>query len=225
MNCKETKEKIWRVFDREASVSEKTAVREHVEGCKSCLRLYRQAESILSTVRSFEKAQAPENFTERLMNRIAQTYGYPEDRKKRAGRLQMAKYGVSFAVGVAAVLLVLVFRSPQKEAPVAFFSPSQQASLAGYERTSSFYSGKEGYVRINLNSRAELENVSVEINLPEGLVLATGEKYASWRGNLMEGRNVILLRVRGASGGEWEISGTLRKDGQETNFTRKVNII
>lgn len=223
MNCREIKEKIWQVFDREIPVDEKNLVEKHVKECKECRKLHTQVQEMLKTVRNFPQDKAPDDFTQRLKNRIVQTYGYPAQTKKM--RVSMARYGFSFALGAAVVLAVFFFTKKESEPMLRYLSPGQSIKLAGYERTSSFLKEKSGYIRMKFTSAKKLNDVSVEIDLPEGLTLVNGDKTVLWQGDLRKGRNVILFQVKGQTQGQWEINGVLRKNGLEKSFKKSVTII
>ncbi|MFW6134685.1 MAG: anti-sigma factor family protein, partial [Elusimicrobiota bacterium] len=69
MSCKDIKEKIWRVFDRETSDIEKKEVHDHIVNCEECRELYEQVNTMMEYLDNLSGEKAPEGFTQRLRNR------------------------------------------------------------------------------------------------------------------------------------------------------------
>ncbi|MGM0441364.1 MAG: anti-sigma factor family protein [Elusimicrobiota bacterium] len=226
MKCKKIKKEIWKVFDRETPVSEREMVLEHIDKCDGCRKLYKEVESLTKDLRDFPAYNAPPEFTNRLKNRITQTYGYPEkEGEQEKGVKMVLKYGIPTALAAAVVFLIFFAGPVEDKGAVQYYSPGQKISLTGYDRSSGLLSKRAGYMRVKLKSEARLEKVTVEINLPREVKLADNGKKAVWSGNLEKGTNVLLLKVKGEKEGKWDINGVIKKNGLRKQFTKKVSIM
>ncbi len=226
MRCEKIKKKIWKIFDQESRTRDREIVREHIKGCGNCRKLYKEVKGMLENLRDFPDYKTPPEFTDRLKNRIIQTYGYPKkSAKTKEGIKTMFKYGIPAAVAAVIIFLVFFSRPDLDTRAIRYYSPGQKLNLTEYSRSSGLLSRKTGYMRISLDSAVRLEGVTVDIDLPPGVRLASDEDKAVWTGNLKEGKNLLLIEVRGEQEGSWDVNGVIKKNGLQKPFTRRVNII
>ena len=66
-----------------------------------------------------------------------------------------------------------------------------------------------------LFSKDEIKDIVFNINLPEGITLASNpdKKNVRWVGNLSKGKNVICLYVKALKQGKWNVNAKVQTDG------------
>ncbi|MFC2060957.1 anti-sigma factor family protein [Elusimicrobiota bacterium] len=216
MNCKKIKKLIYGIFDKEAAINEKNTVEKHIDSCNSCKEIYEKVRNMRNAMESIPKSEAPEGFTYRLKKKIETI----ENKK----RINIVVPTLSFALGAAVILIVLLFKS-NMSTPVRYISPDNMAKLASYTRGTMLFEGSTSYLKLDIRSRKDLEDVSIRITLPSGLVLSNNSNKAKWYGDLKKGLNIILLTVKGKAEGIWDIEGVLEKNGLKKTFTQEVKVI
>ena len=220
MKCESVKKVIWGIFDQEVELKVKEAVEKHIAECSNCQSVYEDVRKMLSAIGNMPKEEVPSNFISGLKDKIIFAAG--ESKRKRYSFT--FKPAFAFAAGAAIVLLLFLMR-PFHTPSIKYVSPDSEMKLANFHRSSTLIRSKSAYLRLNLNSKSRLDDVTLEIELPDGLTLADGRKNARWSGDLRKGKNVILLRVKGETTGTWDIRGVLEKEGRRKSFTKKVRVI
>ncbi|GEM_PF-3482730 len=216
MKCKNIKRLITTYFDEETDQREKEKINTHVKDCECCRRYFNEMEELLKDVREVPGSKAPENFLSRLRAKERTTY---------RNRVFWLKPALSSAVALAALVLFLFNITRKPDPSILYVSEPQQYNFTGYRQINHIRENSQGYVKINMRSAEALSDVNVRITMPEGLVLSSGEKSAVWSGDLKEGDNMLLLKVRGRSGGHWNINGVLEYKELKKEFSRDVEVL
>lgn len=230
MNCRRARKLIPMIFDGETPPEVVSAVEAHKDACGNCRRYYDGVKKLVALARAPGDIRAPGDFTSKIMSAVAReraTAGSSVHSPPDARWFFTAPQRWAFAAGAlaAAVLISAVFTFSRRNAEVLYVGPHDEVILpAGYSRAAAFRKETSGYVKIRMDSAADISGVSLEITLPEGLRLAGGGARALWRGDLKKGQNLVILKVEGATGDEYVIDGVLRKNGLSKPFARKVNI-
>jgi len=216
MECNKIEKIIWGVFDKEASADEKKVVKEHISTCESCRKIYDEVNHMLVSLKRTPSEDVPANFAQRLRNRIAT----PEVSSKR----YFSKIAFAFGTGLATVLLFLLIRG-NFVSPVRYVPPQDAARLASLYNNTTLIQDETGYLRLDIRSKQDLEDITLEITLSDGIILANGKKSASWSGDLKKGQNIIILKVKGEISGISNINGLIKQDGRQKSFTKSIKII
>jgi len=189
---------------------------EHIDRCGSCRTLYENILKIESALGNVPTAQLPPGFADSVISKIeCRTYYTPRTAWKPA---------FSFFCGAAAVILIFILVG-RRSNPVKYIPPQETAFLASYTRGSVLFEGNMSYLKLDLHSTKSIEDVTITMDLPEGLILSDNTHSVSWSGDLQEGHNIILLKVRGNIEGSWEIEGSLRKNDTQKTFRKSLRVI
>ncbi len=217
MKCKKIQKLIYGIFDKEADINEKNIVKKHINSCNNCREIYEKVKNMLNAMESIPKLEAPDGFAYRLKRKIE----IMESKKKK--RRNFIVPAASFAMG-AAVIIVLLLKS-SISTPVRYISPDNKTMLSSYTKGTMLFEGRTSYLKLDIRSRKDMEDVSIRITLPSGLVLSNNSDKVKWHGDLKKGLNIILLTVEGRERGVWNIKGVLKKNSVKKVFTQEVKVI
>jgi len=88
--------------------------------------------------------------------------------------------------------------------------------------------GKESKLSFIFDSQKDIENIVLNIVLPEGVTLASSpnQKTIKWEGALVKGKNVICLYVKAQKEGTWQVDAKLQTNRTILKqFKMPINII
>ncbi len=216
MKCNKIEKLIWGIFDKEANEDEKKIVEEHISTCESCRKIYDEVNHMLSSLRRIPLGDVPANFSQRLRSRLIT----PEISRKG----YFYKIAFTFGTGMAAVILFLLVRG-NFISPVRYVSPQNAARLAAFYNNTTLIQDETGYLKLDIQSKEDLDDITLNITLSDGIILANGKKSANWSGDLKRGQNIIVLKVKGENPGITSISGIIKQDGKQKSFTKSIKII
>lgn len=213
MTCADVQSHLTAYLDPREEGLDRPAVSQHLASCADC----RQAESELSEIFALLKdrkaPELPEGFMEKLHLKLAQ-----ESDPAPAAPLWLERVRGLFnwpslaagAVAAAVVISVVNLRAPVPTIQTA--SVTEAAQMA---------------VNIGFDVDKDVEGVTFQIDLPEGLEFVDAEgqpvvaQSVSWEGALKRGKTVVPVTVRGTQPGRYEILATVRKN-QMVRTTRIV---
>ncbi|MBI4656636.1 MAG: hypothetical protein HY746_07815 [Elusimicrobia bacterium] len=218
-DCKKIKNLIPGMFDREANALEKSAVLSHIEKCQDCAKYYKEIERSVNYLRNIPHEELPMDFHNHLMAKLSEAAAEKPSFRFSFDFLRFPVYAFSSVLAMFFIFhLYRTFNSP-----IQYFSADEYVEK--YNSVKSLRKGETNYIKLNLKSGKLLENVKMETILPEGIVFSNGKKTVLWRGDLKEGNNVIILKVKGKKKGQWKINVFLIKNGMQKSFLNKITVL
>lgn len=223
MKCKKTKKLILKNWRKGKDSRKKKALDKHLSICEDCREYKERWEMLVKGIEKFDiKAKAPEGFTQRTTARA-----WMESKTKK--RLPGKRFAFASFAGAAVAALLLFTILPRKADEQVFWMASNSNMgniLSTYSSNSRIYNSATGYIKLNFRSAAELKGVTVNMHLPEGLVLYDGRSsIENWKMDLNEGDNVVFMKVKSRRPGLWNLEGVIEKDGAKSRFSKEVEVI
>ncbi len=213
MTCADVQSQLTAYLDPREDGLDRSAVVQHLASCADCRQAESELTEIFALLKDRKAPELPEGFMEKLHLKLAQ-----EPAPAPAAPLWLERVRGLFnwpslaagAVAAAVVISVVNLRAPVPTIQTA--SVTEAAQMA---------------VNIGFDVDKDVEGVTFQIDLPEGLEFVDAEgqpvvaQSVSWEGALKRGKTVVPVTVRGTQPGRYEILATVRKN-QMVRTTRIV---
>lgn len=213
MTCSDVQLQLTAYLDPREEGLSRAVIAEHLTACPDCRQAADELREIFALLKDRKAPELPEGFMQKLHLRLAQ-----EPDPAPAGALWLHRLKGLFnwpslaagAVAAAVLISVINLRSPVPTIQTASVSEATQMA-----------------VNIGFDVDRDVEGVTFQIDLPEGLEFVDAEgqpvvaQSVSWQGELKRGKTVVPVTVRGTQPGRYEILATVRKN-QMVRTTRIV---
>ncbi|MFB6259496.1 MAG: anti-sigma factor, partial [Thiohalorhabdaceae bacterium] len=169
-------------LDDRLESSLRQSVSTHLEHCEQCAQAFREDAELLTALRDLPVPPPSGDLVERSMAR-ADRRGRKRQRLWQAGGLAVA---ASLLVAITAGLVTQGPPNPTESPRVVAVQP-----------------GQDQPVNLVFNSRRRLEGVTLSVEVPEGVEIAShpGKRHLNWQTTLEPGRNLLRLPVIVNNGG------------------------
>lgn len=195
MSCDQVRRQLDDYLDEELGPEARREVADHLAHCPDCHEIQRREEEMRRALRSLPAPATPDGL-------IAAGKARAAERERRRWALGLAGAAAAASLLLAVGLTLLATGPGSPATPSVAVTP-----------------GKAERVRLVFNSPERVREVTVTLELPEGVELKgyPGRKRLSWRTNLEKGRNLLELPVvlKGAGG---TLRAGLKFDGHERRF-------
>lgn len=205
MKCQQAEELLGRFLDGpgELPAREFAAVGEHVRSCSACGAHLEQLRWVIAQLEAQPQPKAPPDLAAKLHLRLASEPA--PARIRMVDRLRGAFNWPSVASGalVAAAVMFYVLRGMQPSVGIQVAAVPVDQNVG---------------VQIAFDVGQDVKGVTFDIKLSDGLrfVDAKGQpvdtQEVKWQGELLRGKTVVPVTVRGVRPGKWEILAVVRKD-------------
>jgi len=200
-------------FDRALDAGTDAELLAHVATCADCAAVYGREQWLRRSLQALPVPAPAPGFAERVFARAKATRS---ERRPRRRLLSIPRPGLAVGAAIAsiAVAVGLWFASQpgsrtSESMPVAHVQP---ASIAGAQP-----------VRLVFRSASALNDVTIELVLPEGVELEgyPGQRRLVWQSDLRAGSNLLELPVlvRGPGG---VLTATLNHGAERRQFSARV---
>lgn len=180
MNCDTFTTRLDDYLDGTADAEFQEAAADHLDGCAACAQYVERARRLQSALAAYPVAGPGEGFAGRALAGAIQSGS-----RRRPPRLIAAGFIAAFAASVLTVIYTgLLVEAPRTEIAAGLPMVSMTVDAP---RT----------VNLVFASALALDDVSLLIDLPEGVELAgyEGQSQVRWRTMLESGRNVLPLEL------------------------------
>jgi len=176
MDCQQAHNRIDDYLDGQVEPRMATDMAEHFKECSECADRLKEQEVLRQALRDLPVPPPSPDLWQRSMDRAVK-------RSKKRQRLWNAG-----GLAIAASLLLAVAVGLVTSGPGS--APTGPAVVA-------VSPGQTEHVNLVFNSRSRLEDVSLSLELPEGVEVAghAGKRQLAWRTTLEPGRNLLKLPV------------------------------
>lgn len=181
----------------------------HAQACSDCARALARASSLRGVLAALPvEGPAPEFFERALGAALRQQPA------AKPISLAPAWYAGAVAAGLAAIAVFGLLGNPVDETAAPGQGVAQVAMAIEEMRT----------INLVFASDEALEDVSLTVDLPEGVELANypGRGRVLWSTRLQAGKNVLPLELVALGGTGGELVATMRRDDKEKVF--RINI-
>ncbi|HZS36635.1 MAG TPA: zf-HC2 domain-containing protein [Polyangia bacterium] len=203
MNCASAREVLPEVAGGELDGARAEEVREHARGCVSCGEELAELEATISLCRRAGAEPLPDGFALELHRKLVAA-APPERSRWRRLRDRLALRPFSFAASAAALSALLA--AGGTFAGLRHFAASAPSPVIAARVPES----KVALVKIDFVAEREVDDVSFELMLPDGLRFYSGgqqlaERTFRWTGKLERGSNPIPIAVKGPRAGRYRV--------------------
>lgn len=202
--CADVQSQLTAYLDPREEGLDRATVSRHLSACADCQQAANELREVFALLKGRKAPELPEGFMERLHLRLAQ-----EPAPTPAAPLWIDRFRGLFnwpslaagAVAAAALITVVNLRSPVPTIQTAAVSEATQMA-----------------VNIGFDVDKDVEGVTFQIDLPEGLEFVDAEgqpvvaQSVTWEGSLKRGKTVVPVTVRGTQPGRYEILATVKKN-------------
>lgn len=190
MNCNETQDRLDDFLDGRLAPGSSDELGAHVATCSPCRKRLVQAQALVSALRQLPVDPPSKDFEERVLNQAAERLLA----KPRMPRLAVG----GFVAAVAASVLTIALMGPFGTAPPGDVSSDFPVIGMTIDEPRT--------INLVFASNSALEDVSLLVELPEGVELAgyAGRREVLWSTSMQAGKNVLPLQLiaRGSTSGE-----------------------
>ncbi len=186
MHCEQALQLLDDYLDHQLPDDQQAALAQHLAGCSACQLELEAQQQLLAQLRALPVVPPQAGFAARALRRA-----------RAANHSARTVFATGFGSAIAAVLLVWFALGLWQPAD----SPSTSLKLV------SMQVAEARTISLAFNSPDELKNVTFQLELPEGVMLANrpGQRLVSWQDQLQRGRNVLQLTLVG----QRQLSGDL----------------
>lgn len=213
MTCADVQSQLTAYLDPREDALNRATLAQHLAGCADCRQAESELKEIFALLKDRKAPELPEGFMEKLHLKLAleaaPATGAPLWLDRVKGLFNWPSLAAG-AVAAAVVISVVNLRTPVPTIQTASVSEATQMA-----------------VNIGFDVDKDVEGVTFQIDLPEGLEFVDAEgqpvvaQSVSWEGSLKQGKTVVPVTVRGTQPGRYEILATVRKN-QMVRTTRIV---
>lgn len=199
MTCENTRAQLNDYIDGSLTASQRQAVSQHCESCKSCAD---SLEMLRAQAESLSSLPVPPPSPGFYRNVVADAVtSAQQDQPKQ--RLQGSFYGFAAAAMISALVVWL-----------GFIMPSQTDDSERYVVT---VDNEVRTIKVAIESEQTLDSVSMHVELSDNLELSGfgSKKTVNWSTSLRQGVNVISLPIVGIAEGRGDITTRVRLGGKE----------
>jgi len=206
------------------------AVREELDGhlphCGACRAVVARARRLQQALGAYPvSGPRPDFFDRALATARASENRESGSSASAAPRWTTGRIG-ALAAGVAVFIVTgLLLQSLQLNGPSP--APGDAGGEAGAMAGVSMAMHETRTVNLVFSSAAELQGVSLTVDLPAGVELAgyMGLDHVRWSTRLQAGKNVLPLELVAIGGSGGELVARLQHEGEEKVFTVSVAVI
>ena len=203
MSCAEVDVMLPELAGGELAGERAARVREHVEHCPACASRLAELTATVSLLRRAGDAPLPAGFQAELHFKLAAAKPAEASLGERF-RSWLAARPFAFAAAAAALSALLAVGGTL--ALLGKSSGTAPVALAGFRVPEA----KVALVKIDFVSGKEIDDVSFEILLPDGLRFYSGghelaERSFQWQGKLNSGSNLVPITVKGNRPGLYHV--------------------
>lgn len=214
---------------------------------KKELQEKKEMENLIRILNSIPQQELPPGYEEQLHAKlvkaeeeqsapVATLLNTVRDWFSLVGRRSFWKPVPVAVLSLVVVALVSVFYLSRKPVPgpaiggvqvVRAVPASAEKYLTG-RTCSAVKLDRASVLRFNFQAARGVDGVEFEIVLPEGLCLVNEgkeDKIICWQGDLQEGKNMVLLRVKGVKEGNWEVKGSVQKGNAVKTLKKKISVV
>ncbi len=209
MNCKDIQDRLSDFLDGELGSAQSDAFGTHIAECSDCRETLSRAQTIAVAMPRLPIEPPPNGFEERVLRQAA-ACSTPKPRISRAA------IG-GFVAACAASVLTIALMGP--------FAPAPTGGAAQALPFVAMTVDQPQTVNLVFASNSALENVSLRIELPEGVELAgyAGRREVVWRTSMLAGKNVLPLELVAEGSASGEIVARLQHGDTEQIFRISVS--
>lgn len=226
--CKKIKEIIYKKIEGTISAEEEDLLNKHISICSGCSRDFIIYLKIKENLKDLKYEELPSWFSTKLHNRLINE----KNTKLQQEVIRKALFSGFYRYALSSfVVLVVVFsafyylrRPYYRQLPTELIYSTTPQLISNYEVRDEIPVGKESYLRVKITSKKQLKDVKVQIVLPKEITGDEKVRTVNWRGDLNEGENYIVLRIKSVKDGEYPLEITLRKNSKEKKFIKNVKI-
>lgn len=213
--CDEAQDYMSDHLDRSLGGWEAIAMNGHLAACQDCRQQIQEMQAVVALLRAVPREELPAQLAGNVSQALAALpetgvpVGTVETGTVRAvnrranGRARWSNWASGFAGAAAA----------------AFFFACLQGLPVGLPRIETAAVSVQTDVAVNIGFDVDesVDNVTFQINLPEGLKFVDEKSQpmlaqsVSWKGSLKEGKTVVPIVVRGVRPGRYEIEAFVKK--------------
>lgn len=195
MDCEQVELRLYDALD---GVELDPDTRAHLEGCSPCRTQLTELQEVQRLIRTRKAPPAPPDLMERIHRKLEAEPAAP---RFRISWPSMASGAIAAALVIGLVTVLLRQQAPLPSIQTAAVQVAQPAA-----------------VTIGFDVARDVEDVTYEIELPEGLEFVDSAnqpieaRSVTWQGALRRGKTVVPITVRGLQPGRYEILATVRKN-------------
>ncbi len=203
MKCQQAEPILGRFLDRDLPAGRFAAVEEHVRDCRGCAERLDELRWVLAQLEAQPHPKAPSDLAARLHLRLAAEAAPARRTAFDIVRSVLNWPSLGLGAAVAAALMFVVLRGVQPNVGIQVAAVPVDQNVG---------------VQIAFGVDRDVKDVTFDIKLSDGLrfVDAKGQpvntQEVSWKGELMRGKTVVPVTVRGIRPGKWDILAIVRKN-------------
>jgi Putative zinc-finger len=212
MNCEDIQPRLDDYLDGSLDTASATAVRTHVAECESCRRQLADSRALIRALRALPIDGPTRGFEDHALARAADSW---RGAGRRVPRLALGTLVAACAAGIVTVVLM----GPFGEAPFGDVAPDFPVVDMTVDQPRT--------INLVFASSSALEDVSLLVELPEGVELAgyAGKREVLWRTSMQAGKNVLPLELVARMSASGEIIAHLQHADRERVFRVFVSAV
>lgn len=197
IDCAKIQELLSDYLDSKLSTEAMEQAAGHIAGCPACKQRLNELKTIIGLLKSVKEKPLPSYYRTQLDAKL------DEAAFKKAHTPSWSRFKWQIVFGV---FMLGIFAG----SGILFVSQKSSGDKCPY----TIKLGEVGILTFNLYSKENVKTIVFNVELPEGLALASKpkDKTFKWKGELVKGENVISLYVRALKEGRWAVNAKLQAD-------------
>lgn len=233
MDCNNYKDKLADYVKNNLEHAQKELVEKHIRECPECGREVKIMKNLFLGFKAISREELPYGFDTRLHQKLLDAGEEIKmtNLKKEISNMMMFRlwrYSLaSVAVFVIIIGGIFYIKPGRQQVVILQDSNSLVSNISDYNSGEYLEVGREGVLRLKIRAKNRMENVSMEISIPEGISVSGEDdaKLVHWNGSLNSGENTIYLRVRGVREGDWPVAVKIMKNGNEKTIETPFKVV
>lgn len=203
MKCQQAEPILGRFLERDLPAGRFAAVGDHVRTCQRCAERLDELQWVVAQLKAQPRPTAPPDLAAKLHVRLAAEAAPARWTASDVLRSALNWPSLGLGAAVAAALMFVVLRGGQPSVGIQVAAVPVDQNVG---------------VQIAFGVDRDVKDVTFDIKLSDGLrfVDAKGQpvdtQEVSWKGELMRGKTVVPVTVRGIRPGKWDILAIVRKN-------------
>lgn len=225
MRCGKARRMFSEHFNNELDLEAQKALRDHLDGCPECRKGFAEYLESMDLLQEVSLPELPEGFEAELHQKIASysaerscSADLPDRLMGESGLLRWSERLAFLLCGACAVLLAtwILPKGQSREAKRPVLTGKAEAPRPKKVET-AIPMDQVVVLNLMLHSKRELKGVHFEVVLPDGVSFVgqgsspLEEKMMTWKADLKEGENQVLIPVKARRPGRWLLVARAKK--------------
>jgi len=221
MVCKGVEKKLFLYFTGNLEIKEMKFIKKHLDSCESCAKELVLVSQMMESLKTYQTQSLPTGYQSELHQKIVKVN--QEIRSKELLKNYFVFPRFKFAVVTICLLVITLSTVIYNVLKVGKYNVFMDASAFNVMNVD-----EQGVIRLRINTAERMENVTLRIDLTDGIrplkngTVDMNRGEIIWHGDLDGGENVIAVYVKGIQQGNWNAKAVLKENKRTT--IRKMKI-